>query len=184
MPHNFQPFPTLTTKRLLLRESTLKDVNIIFFLRSNQEVMKYISRPVITEKQEATDFFHKVTKETKDSESLFWAITIKNKPGMIGAISLWNFSDDLLTAEVGYSLHPDFHNQGIMSEALVAVLEYGFKALHFQTIEAFTDRLNEPSKRMLLKNGFVHQPDRFDEGNLNNSVYALNAAEFENQQPT
>lgn len=151
---------------------------MIFFLRSNQEVMKYINHPVITKKQEATDFFNKVKKETNDSESLFWAITIKDKPGMIGAISLWNFSEDLLTAEVGYSLHPDFHKQGIMSEALLAVLKYGFEDLNFRTIEAFTSRWNESSKHMLLKAGFTFLPDLIDEDDSNNYVYQLKVTDF------
>lgn len=181
MPHNFTLFPNLTTDRLILRQATPKDTNIIFFLRSNSEVMKYINRPRITEKQEAIDFLEKITKEIEANESLFWAITTDGKPGMIGAISLWNFSDDLLTAEVGYSLHPDFQNQGIMNEALGAVLKFGFDTLHFQTIEAFTNRWNEPSKRMLLRNGFILFPDRIDEGDSNNTIYALKAAEFENQ---
>ncbi len=181
MAHNFQPFPKLTTNRLILRQAISKDINSIFFLRSNTEVMKYINRPVITEKREAEDFLEKITNEMEANESLLWAITVDNKPGMIGAISLWNFSDDLRTAEVGYSLHPDFQNRGIMSEALLAVLKFGFETLCFQTIEAFTNRWNESSKQLLLKNGFVLQPDRVDEGDSNNSIYAISRTDFKGE---
>jgi len=42
---NFNPFPLITTERLLLRQVEKSDVNEIFFLRSNENVMKYIDRP-------------------------------------------------------------------------------------------------------------------------------------------
>lgn len=44
---NFSPFPIIKTERLILDRITDEDVNEIFQLRSNPEIMKYIPRPLV-----------------------------------------------------------------------------------------------------------------------------------------
>jgi len=92
---------------------------------------------------------------------------------MIGSISLWNFSLDKKTAEVGYDLGTNFHNKGIMSEAMKCVLDYGFTVLNLDKIEAFTHGKNQSSVRMLVKNGFVLVNGKTDPGNENNIIFEL-----------
>lgn len=41
---NFTPFPELKTERLLLRKLTGNDANKIFFLRSDENVLRFLSR--------------------------------------------------------------------------------------------------------------------------------------------
>jgi ribosomal-protein-alanine N-acetyltransferase len=91
----------------------------------------------------------------------------------LGTICLWNFSEDRKTAEVGYELLPDHHRKGIMSEALTAVLNYGFNQLHLQEIVAMTNTFNENSKGLLLKHDFVLEEGRKDEGFTDNLVFSL-----------
>ncbi|WP_239001346.1 GNAT family N-acetyltransferase [Elizabethkingia anophelis] len=82
-------------------------------------------------------------------------------------------SADRKTAEVGYDLKPLYHGKGIMSEALVAVIEFGFSTLGLDKIEAFTSRYNEASKSLLLKHNFILNPERTDEDNLDNLIFEL-----------
>lgn len=178
MPFAFQPFPRLTTDRLVLRKPTSDHLEMIFFLRSDHAVMQYINRPVMTEREEAMAFLQKIRAETRANESIFWAITLKPDTEMIGAISLWNFSEDLKTAEIGYSLHPDYQNHGIMQEAMEAALGYGFETLDFETIEAFTNKWNEPSQKLLLKAGFKLMPERVDESDATNNIYRIEKEDF------
>ncbi len=81
-------------------------------------------------------------------KSISWGITTKESNILIGSICLWNFSEDKKTAEVGYDLDPEFQGKGIMSEALKAVLNFGFKRRGFDTIEAHTDYRNNPSEKL------------------------------------
>ena len=39
-------------------------------------------------------------------------------------------------AEIGYALHPAFWKKGIMKEAILAVVDYGFNKMHLHSIEA------------------------------------------------
>ena len=43
---SFTPFPELLSKRLLLRKLILADAPAVQLLRSDEEVMKYINRPL------------------------------------------------------------------------------------------------------------------------------------------
>ena len=54
-------------------------------------------------------------------------------------------------------LLPEYQNQGITSEAINIVLEYGFKVLNFHSVEAVVDPENYVSAKVLEKNGFVKE---------------------------
>lgn len=174
MSFKFSDFPILVTERLRLREITKSDGLMIFFLRTDKEINKYINRPKPHKNvKEAEDFIDKVGRGTENGENINWAITLHGETDIIGSICLWNFSDDRRKAELGYDLDTKFQNQGIMSEALKEVLNFGFIALNLDEIEAFTHYGNENSKRLLVKNNFILNRERKDEGNPNNLIFEL-----------
>jgi len=172
----FQPFPEIKTGRLLLRKIKVSDVDEVLFLRSDKTVNKFIERPEnrkTKNKADALKFIEKIITEIENNKSISWEITFINNPKMIGSICLWNFSKNLKIAEVGYSLYPEFQNQGIMNEVLNCVVNFGFSELCLDKIEAFTHRKNEPSKRLLEKNGFTFIDHRIDEGNASNIIFEI-----------
>jgi len=172
---NFTPFPELKTDRLLLRQLQTTDWKEIVFLRSDKEVNRFVKRPQAKNKTEALTFINKITTATKNNQSLYWCITLKEHREMIGSISLWNFSEDLKTGEVGYDLNPKFQGKGIMNEAMRTILDFGFNSLQFERIEAFTHRDNETSKKLLLKNNFKLVYDRTDSEDYDNIIFELDS---------
>jgi ribosomal-protein-alanine N-acetyltransferase len=52
---------------------------------------------------------------------------------------------------------PQYNGQGIVTEAIKVVLEYGFEELNMHSIEAVIDPDNVASERVLQKNGFVKE---------------------------
>jgi len=169
----FSPFPTLKTKRLILRETTLSDINEVFQLRSDKEVLKYIKREPFKKIEEAEEFITKIAKEIKVGNSIEWSICLKKDSITIGSICLWNIDEKENTAELGYSLLTEYHNKGIMTESIQVVLDYGFNSLQFKMIDAYTDYENKASVSLLLKNGFVLNKSKRDENNEKNRVYEL-----------
>ena len=83
-----------------------------------------------------------------------YGITIKGSDRIIGTVGFWNMSKPDGRAEIGYMLHGDFHQKGIMPEALTAVLKYGFEKMNLHSVEARVHPENSPSIRVLLKKGF------------------------------
>ena len=170
---NFKPFPILETTRLKLTQASKADAKEILFLRSDPKINQYVKRPLCKSLEEASAFVERIDKGIQNNQNLYWKIALKKHPEMIGSISLWHFSEDLKTAEVGYDLSWHYHRKGYMSEALQAVLEYGFMELGFETIEAYTHFGNEASTKMLEKFGMALQPNRRDEGNSDNRIYSI-----------
>ncbi len=172
---NFYPFTNLKTERLKLRKTFSKDLEDILFLRSDQTVNKYIDRPPAQTLKDAEDFLNKISKGLEEGKNVYWTITFKDDDKMIGSICLWNFSQDEKIGEVGFDLKPEFHGQGIMTEALKTVLDFGFKKLKLEKIEAYTHHQNESSKRLLIKNNFKIVEGKMDEYNSNNIVLECKA---------
>jgi len=175
---NTTTFPVLETERLVLRQVNKDDVNEVFFLRSSTEVGKYIARDPQKNINETIAFIEKTKRNMNDNKAIPWAITFKNNDKLIGTLSLHSFSEENTVAEIGYDLSPEFQKKGIMSEALKAVISYGFQDLQLLMIEAFTQIENESSKLLLVKNKFQLHPTRVDEGFPKNIIYELHRENY------
>ncbi len=170
---NFTPFPKLSTARLNLRQLEKGDETDIFFLRSDKTVNQYVKRPQSKSIEDAIAFMNKINTGIQNNEWIYWVITLKDHPQMIGTITLWNISDDQKTAEVGYDLKPIFQGKGIMNEALEAVLQFGFQ-LGLEKIEAYTQWNNIASVKLLKKNSFEENSEKKDANNPDNLIFVLN----------
>jgi ribosomal-protein-alanine N-acetyltransferase len=153
----FEPFPVLNTARLNLRALNVDDAEAMHRLRSNREVMRLLDRPMTKTVEEATQLIEKVFESQKQGTAIMWAMTLKNDPTMIGCICFVRTEAEHSRTEVGYLLDPGFHRQGLMSEALAQVIDFGFAELAFHKIMASTNSLNEASIGLLEKHGFTRE---------------------------
>lgn len=185
---NLDPFPVLETERLLLRQIVYDDVEEIYFLRTDDEVMRYIEIPRLISKEATFAHIDRLDGFRKNNEGITWAITLKNNPKLIGTILFKSIDKGHHRAEVGYMLHFDYWRKGIVQEALTAVLNYGFNTLQFHSIEAFVNPDNEASIGVLKKNNFVreayYKENYYFEGKfLDTAVYSLLKSNFNHPQP-
>lgn len=151
------PFPVIRTGRLVLRQITHEDVEAVFDLRSDPNTMRYIPRPVARSLEDAMAVIRVMELAQQKKESINWAITIAGDNRLLGIIGYPRMEKEHRRGEIGYLLHRDFHRQGIMHEAIVPVIEHGFRNMRFHTIEAIIDPENIASEKLLLKNGFVKE---------------------------
>ncbi|WP_294244346.1 GNAT family N-acetyltransferase, partial [uncultured Chryseobacterium sp.] len=122
---------------------------------------------------EALQFILTVKENAVKGQSFYWGISLKDRPGLIGTLCLWNFSEDRKVAEVGYELLPEYHRKGLMSEALAAVVDFAFQHLSLHTLLAITTEENDRSQRLLLKQGFIPEKTEEDNGFPENKVFSL-----------
>jgi RimJ/RimL family protein N-acetyltransferase len=177
---NFDPFPILSTKRLLLRRIEESDVNEIFILRSDKRVMEFIERHAAKSIEEATLFIQSINDLIKNNEAIQWAITEKTNTKLLGTICIWNISKEHHRGEIGYVLHPDSQGKGLMQEAVTEVINFGFKTLKLHSIEADVNPDNIPSIKLLERNKFsreAHYKENifFDGKFFDTVVYSLHA---------
>ena len=152
---NFESFPELTTKRLLLRKISTNDVNEIFSMRSNKNIMRFIARPLAKTKDDAFTFIQTIDDALKNNDGVTWGITFKTDSTLVGTIGFWRIQKEHHRAEIGYMLNDLFHRQGIMLEAIKTVLDFGFRVMRLHSAEANVDPKNVASIRLLEKNNFV-----------------------------
>lgn len=153
-----QPFPELVTERLLLRRITKNDLPEVFILRSDPQVMQFIDKEPAKTMQDAADFLARVDNDIDTNQAIQWAITLKENPSvLIGGICLWHFRFADYRAEIGYSLLADHWRKGIMREAAMKVMAFGFEALNLHSIEANINPNNIGSASLLESLGFVKE---------------------------
>ena len=168
---NFNPFPVLVTERLILRQLNVGDVQTLMILRSDERVNEFIDRPKTLTIEDVKTFIEKINQGIADNQSIYWAITLKNNPALIGTICCWNI--DILhdTGEIGYELRPEFQGKGIMLEAISEVIDFCFGVMKLKIITALPKKENKRSIQLLLKRDFQLDADykfisRQDAGDL------------------
>jgi len=77
---------------------------------------------------------------------------------LAGAVTVSNIRRGVAqTATIGYWIGQPYAGQGRMTAALRGVSDFAFRALGLHRLEAACVPNNEPSRRVLLKTGFVHE---------------------------
>ncbi len=156
----FTRFPSLTTDRLLLRQIRPGDAEALFAILSDQQVTEFYGHEPHQSLADTQELIRQIQAHYARREALRWGITLQGEDRLIGSCSLHHFDQGFHRAETGYELDRAFWGKGIMTEALSAILTYGFTELGLHRVEALIDIVNERSKGLLLKLGFTY------EGNL------------------
>ena len=154
---NFTPFPVIETERLMLREITRGDAQAFFELRTHPDVTKYSDRFPPKSIEEIHEFLDRIFAGIKANTSIAWAISPKGSNEFIGTVNFHRTIPEHHRAEIGYQLFSVYWRKGIMSEAVRAVIDYGFNTMKLHSIEAQVNPDNEPSLNLLKRNGFVQE---------------------------
>lgn len=150
------PFPLISTERLLLRAFDHSDIDSLFALRTNDNAMEYIKKERQT-REEVGKMIERVQNDQQNNEAISWIISRHDDPMAIGTIGLWRVDRPHHRAEIGYMLHPDHWRKGYLTEAISAVMQFGFEVMKLHSIEGQVDPRNLASRGLLEKNGFVQE---------------------------
>lgn len=151
-----QSFPILHTQRLDLIEIRQEHLSDIFKLFGDENVTRYYNLlPFQTEQdgQKLVDWF---SSRFHEGLGIRWGIALKGNPHIIGTIGFNNYTKHH-RANVGYDLQTAYWNNGYVTEALQAVIAYGFNVLEVNRIEAEVMQGNIASEKVLEKLGFQHE---------------------------
>jgi ribosomal-protein-alanine N-acetyltransferase len=154
---SFQTFPELRTKRCVLRQPSTADAPGLYFLRSNEEVMKYVDREKMQSVEEAQGMLEKIQQSYEAGQGISWIVTLPEEGKMRGLAGIWRIDHEHHRGEIGYTINPELWNQGIASEIMAAVVEYGFEKMNLHSLEANVNPSNGASIRVLQKLGFVQE---------------------------
>jgi ribosomal-protein-alanine N-acetyltransferase len=151
-------FPTIElNKEIILREQKYDDAANFFTYISDPVVNKYILAPIPKTFEEAKEDIIYWIDLYYQKRGIYWAISEKNTQKMIGAIGFHDINHINNRAEISYDLSSSYWQQGIMTIALEKIIEFGFKNLQLERIQASTIKENIASIKLLEKNNFTYE---------------------------
>lgn len=154
--------PVIETQRLELRPCVPEDAPVHAAIWRDLDVRRYLFDDREITLEEAAELLAQIREHEANGLGL-WSIWLRDgQPGaLIGAVSLMPVStaaecDPALAGEVEplIVLDPSKWGQGYATEALTAVLCYGFDSLLVERIVGINDVPNQASDRVLRRVGF------------------------------
>jgi [ribosomal protein S5]-alanine N-acetyltransferase len=181
-------FPRLETERLVLREIVPADAEDLFRIFSDEETMRYWSCRPYTSVDQARRLIEGIAEAARGGVGIHWAITLSGDERLIGKCGYNEWRKAHRRGDISYILAREHQGKGIVSEALSAMLDYGFGHMNLHSIEAGVTPGNDASTRMLQKLGFRlegHLRESFltDGGFVDSLIYSLLRRDWESAGP-
>lgn len=176
----------IETKRLLLRPLKTDDAQMMFdHWMSDAEVTKYLTWQAHQSVLETQELLNIWVDAYQNEDCYRWGICIDEN--VIGVIDVVKTDHNIKSKEIGYCLSKSYWSQGIMSEALVAIVHYLFENSDVNRIEAYHDTRNPysgavMSKANMIKEGVLRKSDLNNQGLCDMAVYSILRSDYEGEK--
>jgi ribosomal-protein-alanine N-acetyltransferase len=136
---------------LWLRKLRPDDAADLFAYASDPAVAQYVTWEPHKSIEDSKTFLDFVVQAQQNGEVTGWGMELKAEHKLVGTCGFvsWNIRHG--RAELGYALGRDYWGQGLMSEAVQAVLAFGFETMQLHRIEALCEVPNIGSARVMEK---------------------------------
>ena len=148
----FDSFPLLSTPRLILRALALTDLDDLYEYASDPEIDRYTPWDHYKNIEEARENLNEFLEAYEKHGFWAWGIEHHADKKLIGIINFNKPGYDR-KVEVGYTIARKYWGQGLATEALQVLIQYGFEKLDVARIEAVILPENKASSKVLLKAG-------------------------------
>jgi RimJ/RimL family protein N-acetyltransferase len=152
--HGLTGFPVIDADRLRLRAPHADDVEPLFGLFSDPQVMRYWSRPAMREPIEARRYIEEIHEGFRTRRLLNWIIAEPGADRLLGTCTLYDLQLQHLRCGIGYALLPHWQRQGLASAAVQLAFQWATQWLGLHRVEADIHPDNQASRRLLERCGF------------------------------
>jgi [ribosomal protein S5]-alanine N-acetyltransferase len=151
-------FPKVFGELVNLRELTADDATTLVNLM-DYEIAKYLYEvPYPYKIDDALKFIKFSFDNFKLCKAIIFGIeynnTLESKLLLVGTISIKDIDYVNKKADIGYWIGTQYQGKGIATECIKLVVNYAFDILKLKEISAYVFPNNNPSIRVLEKNGF------------------------------
>ncbi len=154
----FSKMPTFETERLILRPLRMFDAFDVYEYSRMPETSRFLTWAPHADIEYTKNYLAFVISKYKTGEFYDFAVVLKNEDEkMIGTcgFSRIDFSNDI--GELGYVINPEYQGKGYATEAAKKIMEFGFKTLGFNRIEAKYIIGNNASLAVMKKCGLQYE---------------------------
>ncbi len=143
------------TARLILRKPRSADAAALFAsYAQDEQVTRYLRWRPHKELAESETIIENFLKKWDAGTEFSWFLFTSSKGDLIGSIAARIEEHEV---ELGYVLARSFRGQGLMLEAITAIVDWVFAQPPFSRVRAICDVENKPSARLLEKAGFTRE---------------------------
>jgi RimJ/RimL family protein N-acetyltransferase len=155
MPFTVDPGDPIRTERLTLRPFTEGDLDVVFAMLSDPDVVRYLYDEPMTEEQARAALARKIGNRAIAAEGdwLSLAVEVSATGETVGDVMIQWVSRDHAQGEMGFVFHPDHHGRGYATEAATPLLSIAFDDLGLHRVIGRLEARNAPSARVLEKLG-------------------------------
>lgn len=166
-------FPTLHTSRLTLGQLEISDIPTITAYAGNPNVSKILrTMPYPYAEKDAIFWLNRSRTEFEKQTAYIFRIGLTTTGEFIGGIGL-HIKKEHQKAVIGYWIGELFWGKGYMTEALGAVLEFGFETLNLNKIQAVHKLDNPQSGKVMAKNNMIQEAELVDDMYQNGEFHTL-----------
>ena len=149
---------TIETERLILRKARPEDAQLMFDnWASDDQVTKFMTWPTYNSVDESKGRIAYLQGEYANEKFYEWFIELKEIGQPIGSIGAVHVREDVQLAHIGYCIGSQWWGQGIMPEALAAVMKFFFEQVGVNRVEACHDVNNPNSGKVMRKCGMTYE---------------------------
>jgi ribosomal-protein-alanine N-acetyltransferase len=141
---------------MLLRRIEHDDVDDMYRLYTDPRVLQYLNRQPFRSRDEVRELLDVIAADHARRSAIHWGLERPAQRGLVGRCMLDGSAHPGLGIEVGVALAHACWGQGLMSETVRVVLDFGFDALHLQHIHARVHVSNRGASSLLTRQGFTH----------------------------
>jgi len=168
------------TPRLIIRDFDALDIQGIFELDSDPEVLKYLGKRPINSIEEAEEIVKSIRNQYTQNGVGRWAVIDKTSNEFIGWTGLKHekvLRPEFTYYDLGYRLKKQYWGQGIATETSMLSLNYGFTKLSLSEICAAADVNHAASNKVLSRVG-LKSLGTFDHNGVTHNWYKITKAEW------
>ncbi len=147
----------LETPHLVLRQFEAKDAAAMFAWTGDGQVTRFLRFAAHTSVEDARAVLRQWCESYRDPAFYQWAITEKETSRAVGSIGLFTLNAHDRSGEVGFCLLRECWGRGYMSEALAAVLDFGFHTVGLNRIEGVHSEFNPAPGAVMRRCGMQYE---------------------------
>lgn len=151
-PDRPQPAESVT-----LRQWRESDVELYVAMNRDPEVMRYF--PALLEREQSVASYERHRRLIEERGWGLWAVDVDGEFAGFTGLAVPTFTAPFTPCvEIGWRLRRPFWGRSIGYRAALQALDYGFRVAKLPALVSFTAVINTPSRRLMERLGFTHDP--------------------------
>lgn len=143
---------------LIIRPVTDCDMEKLLEIYGDESIYRY--RPGIPRKTQALilKLLQRFEKERSEKTAVSLGVYDKAEPqALVGIVEIFNMEPRIEKVEIGYTIAPAEQGKGYGTRAVGVLTKYLFEGCEANRVTATVMVENQPSQKLLLKNGFTRE---------------------------